>query len=173
MCHWQRVPHVRVVFLTTEATLTGDFSATARPPTKPWAWTWSSDPYEPIDPLFPGIFPCERSDGRHGPMIPALNNSRHHTRLFSRYSSGPCGVHVHEQWRAQACIFQPGSIWIRLCLYIFFLFYIYTYVFLLFVLLFSFPFLFLFFPFSCFCSPFFICFMWLFIIIFIFQFDVY
>ena len=53
MCHWQRVPRVRVVFLATETTFTGDFSATARSPAKPRAPTWSLDPCEPIDPPFP------------------------------------------------------------------------------------------------------------------------
>jgi len=59
MCHWQRVPHVRVVFLTAEATLTGDFSMTVRSPAKPRASTWSPDPCEPIDPIFPAAEPPE------------------------------------------------------------------------------------------------------------------
>ena len=39
MCHSQRGPHVRFVFLSTEATFTGDFSATARSPAQPRAPT--------------------------------------------------------------------------------------------------------------------------------------
>jgi len=61
MCHWQRDPHVRFVFLMTETTFTGDFSATARSPAKPRAPTWSPDTCEPVDPFFPAVEPPERA----------------------------------------------------------------------------------------------------------------
>ena len=51
LSHWQRDPHVRLFFLTTETAFTGDFSATARSPAKPRVPMWSPDPCEPSDPL--------------------------------------------------------------------------------------------------------------------------
>jgi len=65
LSHWQRDPHVRLFFLTTETMFTDDFSTTARSPAKPRAPTWSPDPCEPVDPLFPTAEPpegaCRRS----------------------------------------------------------------------------------------------------------------
>ena len=59
LSHWQRDPHVRPFFLTTETTFTGDFSATARSSAKPRAPTWSPDSCELVDPLFPTVEPPE------------------------------------------------------------------------------------------------------------------
>jgi len=57
--HWQWTPAVRFFSLTAKATLAGDFSATARSPAKPTAPTWSPDPGDSIDPLFPMAEPPE------------------------------------------------------------------------------------------------------------------
>ena len=55
----QWTPSVRSLFLTAEATFTGDFSATVRSPAKPRASAWSPNPNDSIDPLFPTAEPPE------------------------------------------------------------------------------------------------------------------
>jgi len=66
-CHWQRTPRVRFFFLTAEATLAGDFSATARSPAKPRA-SWPPDPNDSIDHLLPTAEPPEMACRRPWPL---------------------------------------------------------------------------------------------------------
>ena len=62
--HWQWTPSVGSFFLAAEATFAGDFSATARSPAKPRAPTWSPNPSDSIDPLFPTAEPPEGAHRR-------------------------------------------------------------------------------------------------------------